>query len=66
MQTAGKSGSAELGSEPRPHSWFIGFAPADHPQIAIAVVVERGGSGSQRAVPMAGELMSLYLKLRGH
>jgi penicillin-binding protein A len=61
--TAGKSGSAELGTGKSPHSWFIGFAPADHPQIAIAVVVERGGSGSQRAVPMGGQLMSLYLSL---
>jgi peptidoglycan glycosyltransferase len=63
--TAGKSGSAELGTGQRPHSWFIGFAPADHPQIAVAIVVERAGSGSQRAVPMGGDLMTLYLKLRG-
>ncbi len=63
--TAGKSGSAQLGTGQRPHSWFIGFAPADHPEIAVAIVVERGGSGSQRAVPMGGDLMGLYLKLRG-
>jgi peptidoglycan glycosyltransferase len=63
--TAGKSGSAELGTGQRPHSWFIGFAPADRPKIAVAIVVERGGAGSQRAVPMGGDLIGLYLKLRG-
>ena len=31
-----------------PHSWFIGFAPADNPQVAIAVLVERGGRGGAR------------------
>ena len=61
--TAGKSGSAQLGETGRPHSWFIGFAPAEQPRIAIAVIVERAGFGSQVAVPMAGDLMSLYLGL---
>jgi peptidoglycan glycosyltransferase len=59
--TAGKSGTAQLsGSEP--HSWFIGFAPADDPQIAIAVLVERGGRGGERAAPMAGDLMQAYFE----
>jgi peptidoglycan glycosyltransferase len=61
--TAGKSGTAELGGTGAPHSWFIGFAPADHPQVAIAVIVERGGRGGARAAPLAGDLMSLYFKL---
>ena len=63
--TAGKSGTAELGGSGAPHSWFIGFAPADHPQVAIAVIVERGGRGGARAAPLAGDLMSLYFKLFG-
>ena len=58
--TAGKSGTAELGGSGEPHSWFIGFAPADHPTIAIAVVVENGGSGASRASPIAGRLMAAY------
>jgi penicillin-binding protein A len=58
---AGKSGSAQLGDGSLPHSWFIGFAPADNPRIAIAVIVERAGSGAGRAVPMAGDLMAGYL-----
>lgn len=61
IPTAGKSGTAEVGDDELPHSWFIGFAPADEPQIAIAVIVERGGAGAQRAVPMAGDLMTRYL-----
>jgi peptidoglycan glycosyltransferase len=61
VTVAGKSGSAQLGDSSLPHSWFIGFAPADNPVICIAVVVERAGSGAGRAVPMAGDLLSLYL-----
>jgi peptidoglycan glycosyltransferase len=58
--TAGKSGTAEIGGSGEPHSWFIGFAPADDPQIAIAVVVENGGSGASRASPIAGRLMRAF------
>ena len=58
IPTAGKSGTAELGGSGAPHSWFIGFAPVDHPQVAIAVIVERGGRGGARAAPLAGDLMS--------
>jgi peptidoglycan glycosyltransferase len=60
--TAGKSGSAELESGQPPHSWFVGFAPAHAPRIAIAVVVENAGSGSKRAVPLGGRVMSAWLK----
>jgi peptidoglycan glycosyltransferase len=63
ITVAGKSGSAQLGDGSLPHSWFIGFAPADNPQIAIAVVVENAGSGAGRAVPLAGQLMAGYLGL---
>ncbi|MEP7158725.1 MAG: penicillin-binding protein 2 [Chloroflexota bacterium] len=61
VPTAGKSGTAQLAGDAAPHSWFIGYAPADAPRIAVAVIVEGGGAGSQRAVPMAGRLMSAYL-----
>lgn len=60
VTTAGKSGTAELGGSGEPHSWFIGFAPANDPQIAIAVLVERGGRGGARAAPLAGSLMKAY------
>jgi peptidoglycan glycosyltransferase len=65
VPTAGKSGTAELGGSGEPHSWFIGFAPVDHPRIAIAVIVERGGRGGARAAPLAGDLMSLFFKQAG-
>jgi peptidoglycan glycosyltransferase len=63
--TAGKSGTAELGGKGEPHSWFIGFAPADAPRIAIAVLVEQGGRGGERAAPLAGAMMSAYFDTVG-
>ncbi|HZM73018.1 MAG TPA: penicillin-binding transpeptidase domain-containing protein, partial [Candidatus Polarisedimenticolia bacterium] len=63
IQVAGKSGTAEIGGGTEPHSWFIGFAPADNPTIAIAVVVEHGGRGGARAAPIAGDLMRMALGL---
>jgi cell division protein FtsI/penicillin-binding protein 2 len=59
--TAGKSGTAELGGTGEPHSWFIGFAPANDPKIAIAVLVEQAGRGGEVAAPIAGDLMTQYL-----
>ena len=66
--SAGKTGTAQLGGEQAPHSWFIGFAPAEdgaQPEIAIAVLVESGGSGSGRAAPIGGRVMAEYLRLAG-
>ena len=65
VTTAGKSGTAELGGKGEPHSWFIGFAPVENPKIAIAVLVERGGRGGERAAPLAGALMRRYFELYG-
>ncbi len=45
----------------RDHSLFIAFAPVENPRIAIAVVVENGGSGSRTAAPMAKKVMDYYL-----
>jgi len=60
VHVAGKSGTAELGGTAEPHSWFVGFAPADNPQVVIAVVVEHGGSGGARAAPIAGRLLGQF------
>lgn len=68
VDTAGKTGTAELGPGVAPHSWFIGFAPAQEgatPAIAVAVIVESGGSGSGRAAPIGGAVMAQWLKLAG-
>jgi len=62
VPTAGKSGTAELGGRGEPHSWFIGFAPADEPRIAIAVLVERGGRGGERAAPLGGQMMTAFFE----
>jgi peptidoglycan glycosyltransferase len=62
IPTAGKSGTAQLGGSGEPHSWFIGYAPADAPTVAIAVLVEQGGRGAEAAAPIAGDLMTRYLK----
>ena len=68
VRTAGKTGTAELGPGREPHSWFIGFAPAQGsatPAIAVAVIVEGGGSGSGRAAPVGGAVMAEWLKILG-
>ncbi len=43
------------------HAWFIAFAPVDNPKIAVAVIVENGGGGSQIAAPIAKKVMDFYL-----
>jgi membrane peptidoglycan carboxypeptidase len=65
IPTAGKSGTAQLGGTGEPHTWFIGFAPVNDPQIAIAVLVEHGGRGGSRASPLAGQLMKLFFDTEG-
>ncbi|HET9863601.1 MAG TPA: penicillin-binding protein 2 [Steroidobacteraceae bacterium] len=45
----------------RDHSWFIAFAPAEHPRIAVAVIVENGGFGASVASPIARSVMDTYL-----
>jgi peptidoglycan glycosyltransferase len=59
LNVAGKSGTAELDPGNTPHSWFIGFAPFDNPQVAIAVLVEHGGRET-RASPLAGDLFRAW------
>jgi cell division protein FtsI/penicillin-binding protein 2 len=55
---AGKTGTAQNTSGDKvAHSWFVGYAPADHPRIAFAVMVENGGYGAQVAVPITNALL---------
>ncbi|MEA1989861.1 MAG: penicillin-binding protein 2 [Pseudomonadota bacterium] len=58
----GKYNADELAKRLHDHSLFIGFAPVDNPKIAVAVIVENGGSGSKTAAPMAVNLMKHYLE----
>jgi penicillin-binding protein 2 len=45
----------------RDHAWFIAYAPADRPKIALAVLVENGGFGAQAAAPIARKVIDRYL-----
>lgn len=60
LKAAGKTGSAQ-NPNGIAHAWFIGFAPADNPKIALAVLVEHGGSGGVAAAPIAREIIAKAL-----
>ena len=45
----------------RDHSWFVAYAPAENPRIALAVLVENGGFGAQSAAPIARQVIDYYL-----
>ena len=59
--TAGKTGTAEVIGQ-QPHALFVGYGPANKPQIAIAVIVENGGYGGVTAIPIAHEVYKVYFK----
>jgi peptidoglycan glycosyltransferase len=69
IQVAGKTGTAETGTNEPPHAWFIAFAPADNPQYAVAVLVEHGGTsgadaevtGGRVAAPVAAQVLRALL-----
>jgi peptidoglycan glycosyltransferase len=63
VPVAGKTGSAENVPGRPTHAWFIGFAPADNPQVAVAVIVENGGTGGTVAAPIARQVMAKALGL---
>jgi len=58
----GKTGSTESKGKKLTHSWFVGFAPANDPKIAIAVLLEEAGHGGDFAAPIAGRVVSRFLK----
>ena len=58
ITVAGKTGSAE--SPDGTHSWYLCFAPAENPQIALVVLVEGAGTGSRYAVPAAKKVLEAY------
>ncbi|WP_068403211.1 peptidoglycan D,D-transpeptidase FtsI family protein [Kribbia dieselivorans] len=68
VQVAGKTGTAEHGKGQAPHAWFIGFAPANDPKVAVAVVVEDGGRagtdayGGAVAGPISKAVMEAALR----
>jgi peptidoglycan glycosyltransferase len=64
VKVGGKTGTAEAGETgSTPHSWFIGYAPADDPKIAVAVIMERKGSGTDFATPAARTVLERGLEV---
>ncbi len=74
VEVCGKTGSAQVVAKSRlertpgihellPHGWFLAFAPADHPRIALAVLVEHGGSGGEAAAPVARQILAHFFGL---
>ncbi|WP_321417338.1 penicillin-binding protein 2 [uncultured Desulfobacter sp.] len=75
IQIAGKTGTAQVFSRKagekfnneklrrtlQDHAWFVCYAPAQDPKIAIAVIIEHGEHGSSAAAPVAKELIHAYL-----
>jgi penicillin-binding protein A len=61
VEVAGKTGTAEA-PPGAPHSWWISFAPADDPEIAVCAMVENGGEGDDAALPVADSVIEAYLK----
>lgn len=59
IPAAGKTGTAESGHE-KPHGWFTVFAPLDHPQIAVTVIIENSGEGSNVSAPVARKILDYW------
>ncbi len=68
VDVAGKTGTAQVGAGRDPTVWFVGFAPVDDPQVAVAVVVPEGGelgseaTGGAVAAPIAREVIEAALE----
>jgi penicillin-binding protein 2 len=71
VDVCGKTGSAQVVAKARlekspnafelqPHGWFVAFAPAENPRIALAVLVEHGRSGAASAVPVARQILAHF------
>lgn len=68
VKVAGKTGTAETAPNKNADVWFVGFAPADNPTVAVAVLVEDGGTAGQEALggtvaaPIAKQVMEAVLQ----
>lgn len=61
VKVAGKTGTAEVGKSVNTHAWFIAFAPADQPRVAMAIVLENAGVGGSVAAPAARGVLETAL-----
>jgi len=57
----GEKYSAKIDERLRDHAWYVAYAPADKPRIAVAVLVENGGFGAQAAAPVVRQVFDYYL-----
>ncbi len=62
ISVAAKTGTAE-NPQGEDHAWVVAYAPADNPQIALAVIVENGGFGGSVSVPVAREIFKKYFNI---
>jgi cell division protein FtsI/penicillin-binding protein 2 len=62
VTVAGKTGTA-TNPHGAAHSWFVCFAPASHPRVAVAIVVENAGYGALVAAPIARDVMRTALNV---
>ncbi|HEV2350901.1 MAG TPA: penicillin-binding transpeptidase domain-containing protein [Terriglobia bacterium] len=64
ISVAGKTGTATaLDGTRTTHAWFVGYAPADKPKIAVVIFLERG-TGARDAAPLAGKILRHYFSVR--
>jgi peptidoglycan glycosyltransferase len=68
IKVAGKTGTAQTSPDQAPYAWFVSFAPADNPEVAVAVLIEDAGvarnaiSGSGLAAPIAKRVMQAVIE----
>lgn len=62
VEVGGKTGTAQWGDGRAPHAWFVGYANAGDRKVAVAIVVEEGGYGSDAAAPIAQDMMTAAVK----
>lgn len=65
VNVAGKTGTAEVGDDQPTNAWFIAFAPAEQPTVALAIMIEGGGVGGQNAAPLARTVLETALAVQG-
>ncbi|MDA3936726.1 MAG: FtsW/RodA/SpoVE family cell cycle protein [Actinomycetota bacterium] len=63
VSVAGKTGTAEVGKGIATHAWFIAFAPAEAPRVAVAIVLENAGVGGVEAAPAARTILEAALAI---
>jgi len=61
MKQGEKYDAGKIDERHRDHAWFIAYAPAEQPKIALAVLAENGGHGGGTAAPIARKVLDYYL-----